>query len=365
MNPYRPLATLTVVTQYENVGDAWINRELIRLIAERTELELDLSRAPQHFIDSIVLTTAQHGRSDGLGRILLRQLSARLSRRASYHFISPGANFGELHGKRLFRSWILTGVICTLRLIGTRVILAGASYENLGQRHRRMLACRSRWFYEHLVRDSSSAEYAKDHGIRVTGIIPDLSLATPGLNTGSPTHQPPIIAYSFRVDQSTEHFQQVRDGLLEVAEALGDTVIWKPIVQVERDLPGMTQLTQALRSVQSTVSDLELVANDLTAAENSYTGSHYVLGNRLHGLLLGASQSAIPLAWIDPWHNVKIVRIFSELGLEHQTYSLSASDSAQGIATTLATGGGTRLDFGPYRDALNRTFDEMIEFPAQ
>lgn len=360
MTTERPLATLSVVTQYENVGDAWINRELIRLVTARTDLEIDLSRVPKHFIDSLQLQGADSTRKDGILQLLLRHFAARFRGRCSYHFISPGANFGELQGKRLLRSWVFTGVVFLLWLIGVRVVLAGASYENLGPRHRRMLAFRSRWLYTHLVRDSSSAEYARANGIRVTGVIPDLSLATPGHSVSPRKSQPRVIAFSFRTDQSPEHFQQVKDGLLMLARTLGDSVEWRPTVQVERDLTGMKYLAQALREVDSKVSNPIVVAHDLKAAESAYAGCHYVLGNRLHALLLGANQCAIPWAWIDPWHNVKIRRIFSDLGLADQVLSIGASDSAATLAERLAAGAGARLDFAPHRDVLNRTFDRIV-----
>lgn len=363
MTTKRPLATFSVVTQYENVGDAWINRELIRLIAARTELQLELSRVPQHFISSLGLENTESTRIDGIGRLLLRQLVARFTGRCSYNFMSPGANFGELHGMRLLRSWVLAGLVFFLRLIGVRVVLAGASYENLGPRHRRMLAFRSRWLFAHMVRDSSSAEYARSNGIRVTGVIPDLSLATQGLSEAPPESLPRVIAFSFRTDQSPEHLQQVSDGLLKLARALGKSVVWRPIVQVERDLPGMKELTQLLREENIEVSDPIVVADDLNAAEISYSGCQYVLGNRLHALLLGASQCAIPWAWIDPWHNIKIQRIFSELGLADQVFSIAKNDSVETLAARLVAGMGARLDFAPYREALHRIFDDIIGSP--
>lgn len=366
MKVSEPLGTLTVVTQYENVGDAWINRELIRLLAERMEVWVDSSRAPAHFARSMGLTEISRvHRQDGLPSLLLRQVRERLRRRKTYHFLSPGANFGELGVRRLFRGWLLTGLVLALRIMGVRVVIAGASYEHLGPHHRRLLSFRSRFLYAHLVRDRESADYARQAGIIVTGVIPDLSLATEQLVSPNTSDSRNTIAFSFRTDQDQVQLPQVREQLLNLARNLGTTVEWRPVIQVERDAEGMQLLTEALRLDAHNVANPVIVARDLPAAEQAYQGARHVLSNRLHALLLGASRSALPWAWLDPWHNVKITRIFRQLNVEDRVYSMGDLQSVAELAERIRQSNEAPLSFASSRQKLEQAFNELIGLPLE
>ena len=101
----------SINTQFENVGDALINREMIRLAALKSKVYVDFSRCPDGFSETSC-GTSNHSFSKvkfGFLGICLKLIFKRCVREECYYFLSPGGYFGEVQGIGLISKWLNLG----------------------------------------------------------------------------------------------------------------------------------------------------------------------------------------------------------------------------------------------------------------
>lgn len=357
-------AAFSVSTQFENVGDAWIHRELIRLVAMRAPTWVDVTRCPSGFVANLGLDALPGVvRVDGLGRLLSRVLRHRREGGQTAWFLGPGGYHGERSGPDLARAWVATGVLAALHAAGARICLVGVSYERLGRRHRDVLATRGRLLHAHLVRDEASAAYARSLGINVHGIAADLAFADPAWSSQSPADAV-TVALVFRSDQHATQQAEVVDFVRRLARAAHWVPRWRAIAQVGRDQATAVAVADAVREAGAQ-ADVVFVDHALTAARAAYVGCSHVLGNRLHGLLLGASTGAIPVPVVDPERQAKIGGAFAVLPDGPQVIASASPDAVERAAAVLADDHKRPLDPSPARAVLEAAFDRILGPPSR
>lgn len=336
----RPVSCLNVSTQFENIGDVWLYRELLQLISARSELFLNLSRCPPEFIANLDLqTTAPSARiCSGAVSFSARILRERVRGRRVFYFLSPGGYHGEIDLKAWSMAWLRTAILRILTLLGVRVCLTGVSYERIGSRNARMLAIRSRLLAIHLVRDTESLHYAATLGMKVHGLMPDLSFgAIVPAQEETTLSQRKTIALSFRTDQYGAQLNDIITFLRALVTRVSKKYSWKIVVQVQRDAVNAESIADCIRELGKPVM-VELVHSDFLGARAAYSDAAVVIGNRLHSLLLGASVGSRPIPVIDAEYNQKILRSFSDLGLARQIYTINNSATPNAIAGELNSG---------------------------
>lgn len=359
MNPRRALAGFSVSTQFENVGDAWLWRELLRLVRARADVRVDLSRCPARFATNLDLPPDDPSwRADRFGHVLAALVRHRLAGGRAYYFLSPGGHHGELAGAALRRAWRNTAILTFMRFLGIRVCLVGTSFDHIGPRHRRVLAARSRVLHRHLVRDPESAVRAREAGMRVDGVIPDLSVAA----AGPPSRRRPAaveVALSFRGDQAPGQGDDVRRFACALAERAREVVAWRVVAQVERDAGLAEAVATDLHDLGANVS-VRHVAHDLHAAAVAYAGCSHVLGNRLHALLLGTAAGCAPIAVVAPDLNEKVAAAMTGLGLGDRVLNLGEPAASRRAAAMLELAGWSPVDLTPFARALEVAMDELL-----
>lgn len=310
-------AFFSLKTQFENVGDALINRELIRLAAKYTMVHVDVSRCPEDFRNSLNLKKyAPTVEVLSTVRLFRRMIYARLHRKSVYYFLSPGGYVGTKPALSLLQATVNTIVLLLLRIMGVRICHVGVSFERLCPRHARLLNVRSRFMHRVLARDPHSAEYASSLGIRVDGTMPDLAFGAAEYRERRPPGN--TVAVSFRVDQAAHQASKVVELVKRLDDAISEDIAFKFVAQVARDEQFMKKLSEATYKSGRRV-ELVTTFDDVDRAFEAFDGCRAVFSNRLHALLMGVMNGVVPVAVVDSDVNEKVLNLFNTFGWK--TYS--------------------------------------------
>ncbi|KMO80465.1 Polysaccharide pyruvyl transferase [Mycolicibacterium obuense] len=311
----RSVTFFSLKTQFENVGDALINRELIALCANRSAVMVDASRCPDAFIQSLAIQKYVPGAVRvSSPALFMRMMTGRVTGRQAYYFVAPGGYVGEKRGLAALSSIVNTFVLAILWITGVKICQVGVSYERLGWLHARILAVRSRIMFRVLVRDEHSLAYARALNLKVDGLIPDLAFGAARYRqdvSGCGT-----IALSFRTDQYPGQRQQLLTLARRLDETLPASISFRFIAQVERDAEFMQQLVDS-NCAAGRIREFKSTFGDVDAAFDAYAGCSHVVSNRLHSLLFGLIGGCSPVAVVDESHNQKISGLFDLLGIEY------------------------------------------------
>lgn len=356
--PSQPVAFLQIATQYENAGDCLINRELIRLLASRSTLFLNLATCPPDFARQVLAgipESEQWRRSSW--PFYLRMLWARLQRRRCYWFLTPGGITGN--GPRdMLPAWLRDLPLPFAAALGVRVCQVGASFGAMTAAHLARWRQRRRWLYRLCPRDSTSARYLAVHGIRHDGCIPDLAFE---LFISGP---PPSVqadgdatraCFSFRTDQYPQQADDLAAAAVCLHRRLAGRAQWRAIVQVGRDRPGMERLCARLAQAGCAIASVADHHTDLDACMAFYQEVSLVVSNRLHVLLMAARQGARILAVVDGPGGAKLQGVLRDIGLEGA--AVRSQDIIQLNDRQL---NGLTVDGRALRVDLQRAFDALV-----
>jgi polysaccharide pyruvyl transferase WcaK-like protein len=306
------ISFFSIKTQFENVGDALINREMIRLALCNGDAVVDVSRCPPEF--ALLLDP----RGDTSGRItwikssealFRRMLAERVRGNECYYYISPGGYLGERKGAQYAAGMMNTAALRMMKTIGVRIIHIGVSYERLGPWHTRLLRGRTRLIASHFTRDTESAAYARSLGLRVDDVMPDLAFGAYGNLPVSEAARTEV-AFSFRTDQSPTMRSQLSELVMQLSAALPTTIPFRFVCQVERDASFLRELAAATTMRPASFHDVSANIDDCMRQYDTCT---HIVSNRLHALLVGLLRGARPVPLVDAAHNQKIIGIFSSL----------------------------------------------------
>lgn len=319
---------LSIKTQFENAGDALINRELVRLCADNANVYVDTSRCPSKFSNMIISgmpTNVFEIRSTG--RLFTIMLYRRLRGSKCFYFLSPGGYVGERKGVDGIVAKANTAVLWTMSKIGIKVCHLGVSYERIGRVHREILRYRSKFLSHHYVRDSKSADYADGMGLKVSGKMPDLAFAVPERNKGIVGSKSEIVL-SFRGDQDDATAAAIRALVQELDGMVNPLYSFHFVCQVKRDQSFLQSLAQLVRNRSKRLS---VVHDDLDACFAAYDSASHVISNRLHALLIGLACGATPIPLVDDENNQKIVGLFSDLSPSLEVIMLGQTGTVEQV----------------------------------
>jgi len=310
-------AFVSVKTQFENLGDALIVRELIRQLSARVPTVLDLSRCPDSFVQTLDLAGLPNvvaHRKAGFAKLMAAIAGTVLSGRKAYYFLLPGGLGGDKSTKQYAMGRLNNSLLALLRLLGVRICQGGISYDNLGPRYVAILRKRAAWMFSQVVRDELSLAHARDNGISVDGIVPDYAFGL--FDTPPPSDQGrTALAFSFRADKYRDRTPLIVEQIRAIMQLAGPVVV-KFVAQVDRDAPFMRELHDAVTdAVPGATLQYHVSARDITACRALYADCRIIYSNRLHALLLAMSAGATPVAIVDPKADVKIVGVFDSMGL--------------------------------------------------
>ncbi|MGF9567111.1 polysaccharide pyruvyl transferase family protein [Neorhizobium sp. JUb45] len=302
-------------TQYENAGDALINRELLKVLRRWGRVRVAQSGAPEAFIKQLRLEPQElHYESRPalwLGAVLAGT-KARFSRtERPYLALTPGDPGGFFDRDVMLRG----ALMLMLTLAGVRIVRLGVSLGRMSRGRLRFEAFMSR-FYAHIgIRDSNSLDLARTYGFRNCGYFPDFALALDPTEGFSKVDHHFNIAVSLRDD----NLGQVDRAMLvtKLDQVIDAVSVNRPVslhfvAQVGLDDAFARYLKDRyagrIRSVMSEEQNIDRLTN-------IYSRADLIVSNRLHALLLASACGAVPLGLLFPESNVKIVGLLGDLGL--------------------------------------------------
>ena len=317
-------------TNYDNAGDALINRELLRILRGHGVIHASRSGAPQRFIDEICLDGSEirHQTRLGLGAAAFAAgIKARIWReQPPFMVLAPGDPSGPIDAGLLVRSIFFA----LLALAGVRLVRLGVSFSRMSPARLRLEAITSRLYYFSGARDSRSLALAKRSGFANVFYFPDFALAMqlPDRPCGAPGDVLRI-AISLREDNLRIERRAATvlrlEQLLAALEGEGRNFKIQFVAQVEDDRAFMKDLCERFgeRYVCTFVAE-----QTLPHLADMYSSVDVIISNRLHGLLFASAQGAVPLGLLIPECNQKIIGILEDLGLDDHWIDVEAPDKA-------------------------------------
>jgi polysaccharide pyruvyl transferase WcaK-like protein len=303
-------------TQFENVGDTLINRELIDLISKHSKLRLDSSRSPSRFVDDVVQGNSSIGvTSSGYFRYLLSGCYKKItSKNDVYFFLSPGGYFGELNFKEFAKQTLNNLVLFIMKILGVKIVLVGVSYERMGGRHLKIMRNRATFLHRHFPRDKKSNEYIRGLGVKTDGSMPDLAFNLPFLKNKE-SNKIKSIVFSFRADQFPKQEEAAREIVRLFNQLVPSDISFKFYWQVERDELVMKSLYYYCLS-DFPMRNPKLLSGSQTVEQSReiLINHGWVVSNRLHVLLIASSVGAVVTPCISKEFNNKVEGLFSDLG---------------------------------------------------
>ncbi len=326
------LGFMSVKTQFDNLGDALINKELAELVAARVPLTMDLTRSPKSFhatmaVEQIPNTTLI---STGRGKMLVQMVRQAIAGNRCYFFLNPGGLGGGVGNstKAFATSLIYNCILFALRLTGVRVCLVGVSFEHMTWRERLVTRFRRKICHSFAVRDEVSAEYLGHIGMPADEVVPDLSF---NLYQKPHSYDAPrsiVSAFSFRTDHGllVDLLANYAEKIIAASPADSQHAV---LSQVGRDSRGMRALHAHLcrRFGERRIHYVE-VESSLDTACQWYSKIEKIHSNRLHALLLAASCGTLPVAVLPSRKHVKVRALFDDLGLSSNVVDLEGDSSS-------------------------------------
>jgi len=298
-------------TQFDNVGDALIVGQAVALMSEHMNVVLSAKGIPAHFSRQIrEATKAPYSELDsGKAEIFLALALRRMFGLRSYYSLIPGGINGEKSKSSYLSGTVYNLALQMMALFGIVTVQMGVSYDKLGVRHQKLVRSRARALSYHFVRDSQTDEYCRERGISRSGVAPDLAFVI--FSDISEKASGSRVAFSFRTDRGGRPLIEKIGEMIKASFASDTQIVL--VSQVARDTPGMLELQELLKSVGMNC-DFEDVSDSLQAASKVYSTCSVIYSNRLHALLLAASNGTAPCPVISAEVDRKISGIFLDLG---------------------------------------------------
>lgn len=320
---------LSVVGQNDNLGDSVLRRGLVRACrAQGAEIHVLVGANDDSYLSAVGLdgTEILHRRQDRWERALVRRV---LTRRTVIAF-----NAGEVQvaDDRAHLGWRARSWLTAAKLRGGAGIHVGVGIRAPGAGAPASLLSLLDACAVVAWRDADSRQ-AMGRGM----IAPDLAFgerAPSGFAPtapGGPSGQRRSLVVSMRGDR-----QQPSDVWLTSVRAYADLHGLETIAfsQVKRDNEHTERLAELLGAEAAPMvwTDESHAGRELVARE-LYSGAHAVVSDRLHALVIGATEGALPFGFCDR-PAFKIGRTFEAIGVTGVDFSAHDSTPAE-VATRM------------------------------
>ncbi|MBN8453811.1 polysaccharide pyruvyl transferase family protein [Accumulibacter sp.] len=342
-------------TQYSNPGDELINTALLRELAARTRVIALCVDVPDWYVENVMLGLGRHGANVTLerhsARFYARILARAFGREKIWVYLSCGDTTQTKEHDA--RDYLKSTILGTLqRFPAVHVGMVGVSTARITSSRAWLLRMAQTRGGAITVRDTASKAVLERHGIDAM-LVPDLAFAL----SFSPKPRQETVVLSFRSHNA------ISDALL--TEGLKRVVPWALALGFKLAVVWQVEHDRAFSEALAKILDLPLIVreapriNRLAELTAIYDKSGFVLSNRLHVLLLGASRGAIPIALLaredrkispllqDNGLGAIAIRVEDEMAADHVIAALS---SAEDVADRL------RDTFGRNRWVISEHF---------
>lgn len=302
----RPSVFVWATGQDENIGDSLLRRAYIASLREYGDVSPWTGRASDEFLAGLGLSTSERA----FRSYAEWYWAALRSGWARPTVVAVNAGEVPVSRKGALRMLTLAALILWTRIRGGQGVWVGAGVPRKGVR--KFLA----WPYVLVAslckyvrfRDSESRSV-----LAATGdVAPDWAFALGTATTEwKPRDDRSLLAVVIRGDRERPSVEWI-SWIRETADLHGLAPI--VVVQVRRDAAMADWLAE---EIGGSVSSWESGDHRSREAEvrRIYAESALVVGDRLHGLIVGATEGALPLGWVET-STGKVRRHFDTVGLE-------------------------------------------------
>lgn len=304
-----PFFLFSADTQFSNIGDALINRELLKLLRARGQILATRGSASDEFLNEIDLRKCEIVGSSKI-ELLLAALRKRLSGHAVFLILTPGDMVGH---QSIIKSIARTVSFALAASLGLKILQVGVSLSNQPKMELTLFAIRTIFMTSIGIRDPMSMKYAKESGFRKAHYFPDLAFGIPPKSRNAEIKSTLSIAISFRDDHLLPNQKTAIAASLKLAlSRLEGSPKVHITVQVKKDVEFAEMLAEELKPWTP-----EIYENlSIDGFSQVYEKCDIIISNRLHALLLGGINGALPIPFIDKKSNTKILGLFEGLGLK-------------------------------------------------
>lgn len=322
MNALRSIFFFCAKTQYQNLGDVIINREVLKLLEPYGDIHLDEGGMPTSYLDKlkhIRIARRYDSQATFISQLFLLAIKRLFNPGLPqvYYVLNPGGftGMGADNIKSILKQFVLIFIYFVLFVLGVRIIRLGASYDNLSPLKVWLERIKSHFMFANTLRDQEALQYAGKIGLKKTSFFPDMAFMLkphPGKLMVHPVDQQPYVVLSFRSGEKDQAYDHKLTTALQAlfADSAHLTKVFSS--QVFFDIGWNAVLANKLQVAGEKVV---LDYNDEDQLFPVYREATAVYSNRLHVLLFAMRQGVPAFPVVDLEKNVKITGIYQDLGL--------------------------------------------------
>lgn len=292
---------ITASGQRDNVGDTALRRALLARLAGLGPLHVGVTSMPDAYIAGLELPPDAHVHRDGWDGAVVR--AAR--HRNVVHVGNPGEV--QLHSRRGARTFAKTAVVgIGARARGGALVITGVGVQDPSPRSLRLLGASYRLADLVAWRDRESRD-----ALGVGRVEPDWAFASGDVLGAPGPDDRDVMALSLRFDRPA-----LSDHALACLAAAAAEMSLRivTVAQVKRDVTRAEDVAAAVGGEVLTWNgdDLRSEEEHLRAL---YRRSLLVVGDRLHALVIGATEGALPVE-VRTSDSRKPARAFAAAGVD-------------------------------------------------
>ncbi|HDH7845987.1 TPA: polysaccharide pyruvyl transferase family protein [Raoultella ornithinolytica] len=325
-------------TQYENLGDALISKNLLDILSTQGNVYIDDRGVPSNYID-IICNKSCLKHVNYNANFALLPFKLRLKGEGVTFVFKPGHFFGNT---KSLGGWLrIMFLICyfsCLKVIGVEFMRTGVSIGPLKSGYK---------FYERFlnkissftgVRENKSIEYLTENGIS-KNIHRVKDLAFWSFNNKRSTQTRRLIAFSFRsfgegIDDEMVH--RISDALKNVYEIYKKKNVkydFISVTQVQRDVDFNGKIKDQLvkKIGEAAVNDYyyEITKESFETLISLYKDTALIFSNRLHALLFAFESGALPIAMGNEKQNFKVKFVLEDTKLVGNFIDITTDDYSE------------------------------------
>ena len=314
-------------TQYENLGDALIAKNLLEILENYGEIYIDDKNVPSNYIE-IIKNKACVSHEVYKCHFAFLPIKLRLRGKAVCFVFKPGHFFGDtksLGGWK--RIMIMTAYLTVLKIFGVKFLRTGVSVGPLNSGYMLYERFLNKIINFTGVRENKSIKYLAENGItKNIKKVKDLAFWSLNKEPLKLNENQKYIAYSFRSfnsnidDKMVKRIAVILEKMHEKYKSDGISCKLISVTQVQRDLQFNTKIKEELLSINPTIEVKDYFYNiskeSYMELKDIYRETDIIFSNRLHALLYAFESGAYPIAMGNAEQNFKVKYVLEDTLLQ-------------------------------------------------
>ncbi|HCF7790987.1 TPA: polysaccharide pyruvyl transferase family protein [Klebsiella variicola subsp. variicola] len=321
-------------TQYENLGDALIAKNLLELLSEKGKVLLLTQDIPKGFVDII-----KNDNCVEISKIKFALLPVfyRMRNKEVAFVYKPGHLFGgdKEYGSGL-KAFLKIFYVNALHFMGVKIIKTGVSVGPLSGTFLKAEKNISSKSYVYGVREDYSLQFVENNSFKKYKRVSDLAYYSILKNRDMYLNEKrDTISYSFRPYKKSNlsnelQAEKIAAAIIEVASK-NDIGIVNNVTQVQTDLVFNNLIEKELVANGLIVRKYyyDITKNSFESIGDIYKNTRVILSNRLHSLLYAFEYGAYPIAIGEKVENFKVFHVLNDLKMEHIIVNIENDDINQ------------------------------------